>query len=150
MHTPVLFPKNKQGGSVLLEGLIALLIFSIGIIALMGLQAAAINNSGAAKLRADASFLANQIIGHIWSDRDDAKVLLYEYNNTAAVTCSSSNATVCNWLKNVRQSLPGAVSLTQRIQITNISAGVNEVTVIVRWSSPQGAHKFETTTQIGG
>ncbi len=148
MHKPTNFPTNKQAGSVLLEGLIALLIFSIGIISLMGLQAAAINNSTAAKLRADASFLTNQIIGHIWSDRDN--VAQYDHNSTAPVTCTNAYPAVCNWLANVRQTLPGAAGLTQRIQITNISVGVNEVTVTVNWSSPQGPHNFSTTTRIGG
>ena len=59
----------KQQGSVLLEGLIAILIFSMGILALVGLQAAAIKNSSDAKYRADASYLANQIIGQMWADR---------------------------------------------------------------------------------
>ena len=39
----------SQKGSMLLEGLIAILLFSMGIIALMGLQAIAMKNTADAK-----------------------------------------------------------------------------------------------------
>lgn len=58
----------KQKGSVLLEALIAVLIFSLGILALVGLQAAMIKNTGAAKYRADASYIAQKRIGEMWAD----------------------------------------------------------------------------------
>jgi type IV pilus assembly protein PilV len=159
MRTPIRFPKNKQRGMALLEGLIALLIFSIGIIGLMGLQAAAIGNLTDSKLRVDASFLANQIIGHIWSERDNAAQ--YHYNNTAAsANCdpaappSGVNATVCNWLQNVRIMLPDAANQLQEIAVTNVATGVNDIQVIVRWRSPRDpsgqSHSFVTTTRIGG
>ena len=45
-----------QQGVVLLESLIAILIFSMGILALVGLQAAMISNTSNAKYRADASY----------------------------------------------------------------------------------------------
>ncbi|HVK56289.1 MAG TPA: hypothetical protein VM532_14840 [Burkholderiales bacterium] len=142
--------KKEQRGVMLLEALIALVIFSIGMIALMGLLAAAISHSGDAKYRADASFLANQIIGQIWSDRENA--LAYDYDGNAATSCSATSPTVCNWLANVRQTLPGAAGETQRIQITNVAPDVNEITVTVRWraSQDQVTRRFVTSTQVGG
>lgn len=59
---------TKQQGSVLLEALIAVLIFSLGILALVGLQAAMIKNTGAAKYRTDASYIAQKRIGEMWAD----------------------------------------------------------------------------------
>ena len=61
--------KTQQTGSVLLEALIAILIFSIGILALIGMQATAINNVADAKYRSTAGFLADQIVGTIWANR---------------------------------------------------------------------------------
>lgn len=58
----------NQKGSVLLEALIAVLIFSLGILALVGLQAAMIKNTGAAKYRTDASYIAQKRIGEMWAD----------------------------------------------------------------------------------
>jgi len=149
MHTSHQFVNKKQHGIALLEGLIALLIFSIAIIALMGLQAAALNNATEAKFRADASFLANQIVGHIWSDRDN--IASYAYSGGAPASCTSANQTVCGWLAGISDVLPDAANQTQRVAITNISTGVNQVTVTVGWKSPRGsAHNFVTVTQIGG
>ena len=43
---------------MLLEALIAILIFSMGILALMGMQATAINTVSESKYRSNAGFLA--------------------------------------------------------------------------------------------
>lgn len=59
--------KNRhESGSVLLEALIAILIFSAGILALVGLQAAAMKNTTQSKARIDASLVASQRIGEMW------------------------------------------------------------------------------------
>lgn len=60
--------RRFQSGAVLLEGLISILIFSIGILALVGLQAASMKNTTQSKLRIDASLVANQRLGEIWVD----------------------------------------------------------------------------------
>ena len=59
---------KAQKGIVILEALIALLIFSLGILALVGLQAAMIKNTSDNKYRVDASFLAQERIGRMWAD----------------------------------------------------------------------------------
>jgi type IV pilus assembly protein PilV len=59
---------KNQSGAVLLEGLISILIFSVGILALVGLQAASMKNTTQAKMRIDASLVANQRLGQIWVD----------------------------------------------------------------------------------
>ena len=58
---PTKNPVNQQG-VVLIEALIAILIFSMGIMALLGLQAAMIKNTSDNKYRADASFIANNVL----------------------------------------------------------------------------------------
>lgn len=62
---------KKQGGIVLLEGLIAIVIFAFGVLAVIGMQAATVRQTTDAKYRVDASFLANQSIGLMWADRDN-------------------------------------------------------------------------------
>lgn len=58
----------REKGSVLLEGLIAILIFSFGILAIVGLQANSMRITTDAKMRIDASNIANQRIGAMWTD----------------------------------------------------------------------------------
>lgn len=60
--------KTKQFGSVMIEALVAVLIFSMGILALVGLQGAMIKNSSDAKFRSDASFIAQERLGRMWAD----------------------------------------------------------------------------------
>ncbi|NNM68404.1 MAG: hypothetical protein HKM00_00265 [Gallionella sp.] len=133
---------------MLLEGLIAILIFSMGILAIVGMQAVAIKNSTDAKYRADASYFANQIIGQMWADRFN----LASYANYAGAgtTCSptgaaSGNVNVTNWLTAVA-SLPSALANKQQIVI----GANNLVTVTICWQAPQdnAPHNFVATAQI--
>jgi len=75
---------KAQQGMMLLEALIALVIFSMGILALVGLQASMLSNTSNAKYRADASYVAQQRIGQIWADSDNA--INYLENQTAIPT----------------------------------------------------------------
>ncbi len=64
-------PSNKpdvQKGAILLESLIAMLLFSMGILALVGLQAAMVSNTADAQYRSVASYLAQQKLGELWAD----------------------------------------------------------------------------------
>lgn len=55
---------------MLLEGLIAILIFSLGVLAVVGMQARSIGHASLAKYRNDASFAANKLIGLMWVATD--------------------------------------------------------------------------------
>ena len=65
--------KSGQQGAVLLEAMIAILIFSMGVLAIVGLQAAMIKNTADSKYRADAGFIAQERIGQIWADPDPTR-----------------------------------------------------------------------------
>jgi type IV pilus assembly protein PilV len=53
----------KQQGFMLLEALIAILIFSFGILAIAGLQGAMMKNTEDATFRAEAAYIVQQNIG---------------------------------------------------------------------------------------
>ena len=59
-----------QVGSVLLESLIAVLIFFVGLIALVGISSQAIDLVGESKSRSDASYLADELIGELWTNTE--------------------------------------------------------------------------------
>lgn len=63
-----LVTQSSQQGVVLVEAMIAILIFSMGVLAIVGLQAAMIKNTTDSKYRADAGYIAQQRIGLMWSD----------------------------------------------------------------------------------
>jgi len=67
MKTAPLPSFDVQKGVALLEALIAVLLFSFGVLALVGLQASTMRITTDAKMRVDASYLANQKIGEMWA-----------------------------------------------------------------------------------
>lgn len=148
---------KKERGVALLEALIAMLIFSMGILALMGLQAVSIKQTADAKYRADAAFLANQIIGEMWAD-NPANLASYAHRATAGAACApggnaSGNAKVIDWLGtvpaasavpagSVAGSLPGAAETKQQIMMTSVGVAPTAtrlVTITICWQGPQQA-----------
>ncbi len=57
---------KKAAGIVLLEVLVSVVVLAFGVLGIIGLQAAAIQHTTAAKHRLDASFIANERIGRMW------------------------------------------------------------------------------------
>lgn len=111
-----------QSGVALLEALIAVLVFSLGILALVGLQANAMRISTDAKMRIDASNLANQRVGEMWADA----------SNLAGHAAAGEPV----------DSLPDG-------QMTTAVAG-DVVTVTVTWKIPGDSNlqTFRSTTRI--
>lgn len=73
-------PASSQQGVVLLEVLISILIFSIGILGIVGMQANMIKNTSESRFRADAAYVAQKRIGEMWAD--PGNLLTYLENNT--------------------------------------------------------------------
>jgi type IV pilus assembly protein PilV len=72
--------RHAQQGAFLLEALIGILIFSLGILGIVGLQAQAIRFTNDAEYRAEAVYLANSLISEMWTD--DRTTLKTKYDST--------------------------------------------------------------------
>jgi type IV pilus assembly protein PilV len=57
---------STQHGVVLVEAMVAILLFSVGVLAIAGLQASMLQNSADTKYRTEASYLAQQVVGQMW------------------------------------------------------------------------------------
>jgi len=123
--------RTAQNGIVLLEALIAILIFAFGVLALVGLQASSINNVLDAKYRADASFVANEIIGKMWLKRTTLNTF-----ECAPCTATNGNADTKAWVAQMAASgnfpLPAA-----RASIIRDPGAGNPMRVVVQWTPPQ-------------
>lgn len=154
----------KQSGVVLLEALIAILIFSFGLLGLIGTQATAIGMSIDAKSRSDAAYLGNQLISMMWLSRGAAGATIanldaYSHNPAGCTTfcdpsCSptvaaSSNSNVTNWLTQVNQTLPGSSNAKQQVQITTVGS-TRQIQICLRWKTPQVNtwHSHSMATQL--
>lgn len=161
---------NKQSGVMLLEALISILIFSMGILAIVGLQAAAISNASDAKYRTDASLLASRLIAQMWaSDRTQATL----QTNFTGINGAGGNGYLA-WLNNDLlcpvagqpalpassvPALPGVCNDIANMPIVGVSAVTvtttpsSVVTVTLFWQAPgavsgAAAHEYHTVTQI--
>lgn len=137
---------GKQTGSVLLEALIGILIFSLGILAVVGMQASAVRASTDAKYRSDASMLANQLIGQMWSSNRSAAVL-----QTYAGGGGSDGAAYLTWLADVNTLLPGSTGAQQ--PVVTVNPLNNQVTVQLFWLAPgeptgTAPHQYVVVAQV--
>ena len=100
--------RDPQTGVMLIEALIAILIFSIGILAVVGMQGTAIKNVTQSKSRSDAAMLANQLIAQMWADKGN----IASYNYPGSGTIPAQLGTVmppAGWIGQVSK-LPGATT----------------------------------------
>jgi len=135
-------PRLLQRGATLLEAMVGILIFSLGILALVGMQALAIKQVNDAKYRADASFFANQIIGEMWVNRTN--LATYAYDGSG-----SPPSPLTNWVTSVENGLPGITATANQPTVT--VAGTT-VTVTVSWQPPAATtpHSHITIAYING
>lgn len=131
---------------MLLEVLIALLIFSLGVLGLVGLQANAVKQSGQAKYRADATLLANDLIGQMWISGRTFATLSPGFSSGGA-----GGAQYNAWKARVIAALPGAAEAPPTVVLASIApqpslvAGVQvpsggdpstRVTITMFWKAP--------------
>jgi type IV pilus assembly protein PilV len=113
---------------MLLEALLGILLFSIGILGLIGMQGVSIKNTTEARYRSEAAYLANQIVGRMWLDRAN----LASYALTTGTTCVVASTTALQqWLCQVEASLPG-ITATPATR-PSITVAADTVTVTLHW-----------------
>jgi type IV pilus assembly protein PilV len=69
--------RKQQTGAYLLEALIGILIFALGVLGIVGLQAASLRTTTDSAMRAEAVFAANQLLGHMWADDETNLIANY-------------------------------------------------------------------------
>jgi type IV pilus assembly protein PilV len=134
--------KNSQQGAMLLEAMIGILIFSMGILGIVGMQARAITFVSDAMYRSQASFLANEIIGQIWVNRGVAG------NNVGNFAFPGGNAQqLATWIAKVNAELPGTAANPPTIAVI---PATNTVTVQINWQPRAAAtlHNLVTIVQV--
>jgi type IV pilus assembly protein PilV len=131
-------PGNRRAvkGIALIEALIGILIFSIGILGLVGLQATMTRAQSAAKYRADAAYLASEIVGAMWVDIPN----LLNYETHPGAVCAYQRCT--EWVAKVASGLPQGGS---QVSVTNTGA----VGLTVTWSvQNEGTRSYVLNTTI--
>jgi type IV pilus assembly protein PilV len=133
-----------QAGSALLEALVAILIFSFGVLGLIGILAGSIRATNDARYRAEAANLAQGLIGDMWST---AATDLDTQFGTGGPKLAAWQAQVANLLPLATGSNVPVVDLTQ----PGLSAQSRSVVVTMFWQLPgeSARHQLLITAQIG-
>jgi len=123
---------------MLIEGLIAIFIFSMGILAIVGLQSVSVKQVGDAAYRSQAAVLTNTLLGTMWVSDHTNATMKASFN-------SPNGAGYTAWLTNVSATLPQS-SATVNVGLNNT------VTVTVKWLPPAEtggtSHQYVTVAQI--
>ena len=150
--------KKNQHGVFLVEALIAILIFSLGVLGMVAMGGMAISAQSDAQYRTDAANYANEIAAAIALDiaPGNYSTSLPEYANLPIIggasvsSCVFAGATstkqvVTDWVARVtgavdpKRGLPGATVATTQIMVDTSPAAHNKVTITVCWLPPSSA-----------
>lgn len=134
-------PIRPQRGSSLLEGLLAILLFSIGLLSLLMLLSATLIESSNARYRIEASLLINELVSHMWIGDHSLTGLKSHFGDVSSDDYQT-------WFASVSRRLPGVSTTANKPQITIDDA--RNVTVDVRWQVPgdSASHQMIVQTLI--
>ena len=130
--------RTSQRGAMLLEAMIGILIFSIGILAMIAMQGLAVGYVSDAKYRSDAAFFANELLGQIWVDRGNLANYVYPGGASPNVTA---------WAARVTADLPGAAATPPAVTVDVLTG---TVTIAIFWTPPntQTAHNYQSIALV--
>lgn len=125
--TPVIAPKTR--GVFLLEALLALVVFSLSILGLLGLLVHALRDSGSAHWRSEAFDVASAALSRMWAE--DPAALAARYDGTA-------DGPGYRALLAAAMRLPGvsAVSNAPLVTVDEAASATRRVSVTVYWQLP--------------
>ena len=149
---------KDQSGMMLLEALIAILIFSLGILGMVAINARAVEAATDSQARADAAKFTSEIASRIalavdrTSETSIATSLAVFQHQTTGLAdgCSFSGSAsispaVTDWASAViapgRTGLPGATANGLQILVDSTAGAFNRVTITICWQQPGLATK---------
>lgn len=127
-------PVAKQSGILLIEVLISILIFSFGILGLVGMQAVASQNAANAESRVIAASMANEITSMMYARK------------TSNIADANLSADIAAWKTRVAGStLPNASG--------DVTVAGDIATITIQWRPPsktstEANNKYETQITV--
>lgn len=139
--------RNTQTGVSMIEVLVAVMILSVGLLGLAGLQSAGLTHNQSANSRSTAFMLAYGLLDSMRANKAIAEGGAYdialgaELSEGSAMTSQDIN----NWLNELARSLPAGTGSV----VTD--AGSGKVMITIQWDDSRGerpAQQFVMTTQL--
>jgi type IV pilus assembly protein PilV len=133
---------RRQRGLGLLDGIIGLVIFSFGLLAMTRYQARMVASTTEAQGRLAAVLMSDELISNVLVDSGNAAC----YTLPQAGTCASSAALsrTTDWHTRTTAALPGAVTTS------SVLAANGRLTVVIGWTGKESntARRLEATTDV--
>ena len=131
---------GRSRGFSLLEVLIALLIFSFGLMGLAALQSFSVKNNQSSSFRSQATVLAYQIIDSMRANKVAVVTGYYLVPDYAETTCETDDPTgatvaatdIAVWRNNLACALPGGMGKVE-------FPAANQVIVSITWTDARWA-----------
>lgn len=123
-------PRRRSRGISLIEVLVVLVLFSFGLIGMVGLQARAVQTSVGAEDSARAALLAGDLAARMWGAR----------------TVSLPGAAIDEW--NDRVGDPTQGGLPNGVGTVNVASGVATIRVVWRAPSATASAAYQTQVQL--
>ena len=129
-----------RGGS-LVDALLALLMFSVGMLALLRLLSSTLVESANAQHRHQASQLASSLVARMWTGDRSVTALQARFGDPGANEYQA-------WLRRVQTSLPGTDSAALQ-PVVSIDAQ-RRVNITLQWKVPsdRSAHQLQVQAVI--
>ena len=128
-------------GFALLEAMLAILVFSVGLLAILMLLSVSLLEVGNARYRSQASLLASGVIADMWTADRSVQNLRARFGNANASAYQ-------RWLASVVATLPGVTANANQPVITIDDD--RTVSISMQWQAPgeATAHRLLVRTTI--
>lgn len=128
-------PPQRQHGATLIEVLIAVVVLSIGLLGLAGLQVTSVQSNHSAYQRSQATLLAYDLADRMRANRTEALTNAYEVDfptSSSSHTVSGTQAAKdkAEWLNNLARTLPEGTGKVEKDGTL--------VIIHVRWNDNRG------------
>lgn len=154
MNRPRSLKRSHQAGVALIEALVAIVVFSVGILGIVGMQARSVQMLGDAGFRSQAAQHASGLISEMWTADPSQRAQLY--------SSAGSGARYAQWLTRVQTgstALPGATAnppavtvVTSQTVMAGVGVGtytVSDVTITMFWQRVGApVSQYVTTARI--
>lgn len=131
---------SRRVGSALIESLLAILIFSVGLLSLLALLTATLKESDNARYRSEASLLATDLVSRMWSGERSLSSLRQRFDPLADE--------YQRWLKRVQSTLPGVTNNKNLPELRIDDERI--ITLTLRWQIPSDTqqHQLVVVTRL--
>lgn len=123
-------PVSRSSGFTLVEVLVTVVIFSVGLLGLAGLQATGIKLNHSSLLRSQATLLAYDIVDSMRANQGKNKANLPDYaiamdDNPPTTATNQADQDIMDWIGSLSQNLPSGDG--------SVSLNGNRATIVVQW-----------------